>query len=354
MRLQLTPRWSGHGHGHRPDRRYPGHADHRHRQGLRRRRAPGLGDHPDAGHRHRSRAWPAREAERERRSRDRHARRPSQTVGQQLSFPRRRRALRYTVSKYVGVSTSPSAASAAAPAQRQAARRRGGRVRRHAAARTTRRGQALWAGRIDVLGDPALATDVNASEFYLWSSTRAGVDWSISPAGLSSNGYNGHVFWDAETWMYPSLLAQHPDLAAGMNNYRFDRLGGRAGARRGDRLRRRALPVGERARRHRADPAAGVGQQRGPLRAAHHRRRGAGAVAVLPGHRRPGLARRPRLAGIVAGSPVLGRPGDAGAGGSYHINGVTGPDEENPNVNDEAYTNVAAARHCEPPPRQPT
>ncbi len=44
------------------------------------------------------------------------------------------------------------------------------------------------------------------------------------PAGLSSNDYNGHIFWDAETWMYPSLLAQHPDLAAGINNYRFDRL----------------------------------------------------------------------------------------------------------------------------------
>src|SRR5581483_6145058 len=70
-----------------------------------------------------------------------------------------------------------------------------------------------------------LATDMNASEFYLWSSTRAGVDWSISPAGLSSNGYNGHIFWDAETWMYPSLLAMHPDIAAGVNRYRYDRLG---------------------------------------------------------------------------------------------------------------------------------
>ncbi|MGZ4165438.1 MAG: hypothetical protein ACXVFO_01835 [Solirubrobacteraceae bacterium] len=67
-----------------------------------------------------------------------------------------------------------------------------------------------------------MATDVNASEFYLWSNTRDGVDWSISPAGLSSNGYDGHIFWDAETWMYPSLLAQHPDLAAGMDAYRFD------------------------------------------------------------------------------------------------------------------------------------
>ena len=31
-----------------------------------------------------------------------------------------------------------------------------------------------------------------------------------------------------------------------------------------------------------------------------------------------------------------------GADGRYHIDGVTGPDEENPNVDDEAYTNVAA------------
>ncbi len=30
------------------------------------------------------------------------------------------------------------------------------------------------------------------------------------------------------------------------------------------------------------------------------------------------------------------------ADGGYHINGVTGPDEENPNVNDEAFTNVGA------------
>src|SRR6202012_1714451 len=83
---------------------------------------------------------------------------------------------------------------------------------------------ALWRGRIDVTGDRTLATDVNASEFYLWSSTRSDQDWSISPAGLSSNGYDGHIFWDAETWMFPSLLAQHPALAREMEGYRFDRL----------------------------------------------------------------------------------------------------------------------------------
>ena len=32
----------------------------------------------------------------------------------------------------------------------------------------------------------------------------------------------------------------------------------------------------------------------------------------------------------------------AGSGGSFHIHHVTGPDEENPNVNDEAFTNAGA------------
>lgn len=48
--------------------------------------------------------------------------------------------------------------------------------------------------------------------------------WSPSPAGLSSAGYGGHVFWDTETWMSPSLLAQDPDLAAAVLRYRSDRL----------------------------------------------------------------------------------------------------------------------------------
>ena len=29
--------------------------------------------------------------------------------------------------------------------------------------------------------------------------------YSLSPGGLASNAYNGHTFWDCETWMYPSL-----------------------------------------------------------------------------------------------------------------------------------------------------
>jgi trehalose/maltose hydrolase-like predicted phosphorylase len=42
--------------------------------------------------------------------------------------------------------------------------------------------------------------------------------------GLSSQGYNGHIFWDSELWMYPTLLALQPDMAKSCLDYRSDRL----------------------------------------------------------------------------------------------------------------------------------
>jgi len=42
--------------------------------------------------------------------------------------------------------------------------------------------------------------------------------------GLSGLGYNGHVFWDTELWMYPALLVMRPELAKSMMEYRFQRL----------------------------------------------------------------------------------------------------------------------------------
>jgi trehalose/maltose hydrolase-like predicted phosphorylase len=145
-----------------------------------------------------------------------------QSVGQQLTFPVTP-GTTYTLTKYVGVVTSHDTANPASAAQSQessaASTGLGGLLSENDAAWS-----ALWAGRVDILGNDTLATDVNASQFYLWATARAGVDWSVSPAGLSSNGYAGHIFWDAETWMYPSLLAQHPDIAAGINAYRYERL----------------------------------------------------------------------------------------------------------------------------------
>jgi trehalose/maltose hydrolase-like predicted phosphorylase len=38
--------------------------------------------------------------------------------------------------------------------------------------------------------------------------------------GLSSAGYYGHIFWDSDTWMFPSLLLTHTDVAHSLVAFR--------------------------------------------------------------------------------------------------------------------------------------
>jgi trehalose/maltose hydrolase-like predicted phosphorylase len=56
--------------------------------------------------------------------------------------------------------------------------------------------------------------------FYLLGSVREDLDNSAPPMGLSSAGYYGHIFWDADTFMFPALLILHPDLARPMEAFR--------------------------------------------------------------------------------------------------------------------------------------
>jgi trehalose/maltose hydrolase-like predicted phosphorylase len=82
----------------------------------------------------------------------------------------------------------------------------------------------LWDSDIQVAGDAKLQRQVRASFFWLLASVRDDTPWAPSPGGLSSDGYSGHVFWDNETWMYPSMLATEPGLAKQMLQYRVDRV----------------------------------------------------------------------------------------------------------------------------------
>jgi protein-glucosylgalactosylhydroxylysine glucosidase len=83
---------------------------------------------------------------------------------------------------------------------------------------------SLWKSDIVIEGDPQSQQDVHSMLYHLYSFVREGTAYSPSPMGLSGLGYNGHVFWDAELWMYPALLAMQPQLAKSMIEYRFQRL----------------------------------------------------------------------------------------------------------------------------------
>ncbi|MEL6942381.1 MAG: glycoside hydrolase family 65 protein, partial [Bacteroidota bacterium] len=82
----------------------------------------------------------------------------------------------------------------------------------------------LWQSDIIVDGDLEAQRAIRFAVYHLYSFARAGTAYSLSPMGLSGLGYNGHVFWDTEIWMYPPLLLLQPDIARSILEYRFERL----------------------------------------------------------------------------------------------------------------------------------
>jgi trehalose/maltose hydrolase-like predicted phosphorylase len=82
----------------------------------------------------------------------------------------------------------------------------------------------LWKSDIVIEGDAQSQQDVHSMLYHLYSFSREGTALSPSPMGLSGLGYNGHVFWDTELWMYPAVLVLHPEIAKSMLEYRFKRL----------------------------------------------------------------------------------------------------------------------------------
>ena len=82
----------------------------------------------------------------------------------------------------------------------------------------------LWESDILIDGDPQAQQDIRSMLYHLYSFTRENTDISPSPMGLSGLGYNGHVFWDTEIFMFPPLLLLHPEMAKSMIEYRYRRL----------------------------------------------------------------------------------------------------------------------------------
>ena len=82
----------------------------------------------------------------------------------------------------------------------------------------------LWKSDIVIEGDDQSQQDIHSMLYHLYSFVREGTDMSPSPMGLSGLGYNGHVFWDTELWMYPSILVLHPEMAKSLVEYRYQRL----------------------------------------------------------------------------------------------------------------------------------
>jgi trehalose/maltose hydrolase-like predicted phosphorylase len=243
----------------------------------------------------------------------------------------------YEVSKVVGFATSLDASRPARVARRSAA---GAPPPAAILAESAAAWRRLWASDIVLPGRPVLQRRVRAAKFYLLASARSEVDWSISPVGLSAGGYNNHVFWDAETWMYPALLAQHPTEASTVVDYRYRT---RAGAR------RNARRTGYAGRRY-AWESALTGDEVTPTWAETGRLEQHITADVALAQWQHFLATGDRRWLRTRGWPVIRGAADfwasraePGSDGRFHISNVEGPDEQNWPVDDSVYVNSTAA-----------
>jgi trehalose/maltose hydrolase-like predicted phosphorylase len=253
----------------------------------------------------------------------------------------------YDFTKYVGIDTALTSqapeASALGASQNAAQRKWSGVLDEHANAWSD-----LWQSDITVGNQPDLQDWIRANLYDLWSSIRAGADDSISPVGLSSDNYAGLIFWDAETWMYPSLLLMHPNLAESVIELRRKTLPG---------ARHNASKYGYQNADHPLStfyPWNGAGT--GDLDQECHswnpphcltqiHLQGDIALAVWQYYLATGdeawlSSHWPILQGVAQFWAVRAT---ANGDGSYSINNVAGPDEYSNGVNDGVFTNAGAA-----------
>jgi trehalose/maltose hydrolase-like predicted phosphorylase len=246
----------------------------------------------------------------------------------------------YTVTKYVGIATATDSRNphhvALSTSRREAHLGYAG-LRRGSDAAWAR----LWRSDIVVSGDARLQRQVRASFFALLASVRQDTPWAPSPGGLSSDGYNGHVFWDSETWMYPSLLATEPAIARESLEYRFDRL---------DAARANARQTGWKGARFPWESALRGSEETPAFANTGKLEIHVNADIALAVHQywlatgdRRWLATRgwPILRGIAEyyTSRVTKR-----SDGTYSIRNVIPPDEYAEGVDDSVYTNMSAAQ----------
>ena len=76
----------------------------------------------------------------------------------------------------------------------------------------------LW--RSDILvGGGELQRTIHSDLFYLLENSTVDTAWPVGACGFSSH-YFGHVFWDNDLWVFPSLLLLHPARAKSLIQFR--------------------------------------------------------------------------------------------------------------------------------------
>ncbi|HWK25506.1 MAG TPA: glycosyl hydrolase family 65 protein [Solirubrobacter sp.] len=214
---------------------------------------------------------------------------------------------------------------------------------------------AYWeSADVELDGDGELQQAVRFALFHTLQAGARAERRAIPAKGLTGPGYDGHAFWDTETFVLPLLTHTHPDAVRDALRWRQSTLPAARERAEALRLQGAAFPWrtirGEECSAYWPAGTAAFHVNADIADAAIRYLRATGDDAFEAGTGLELLVETARL------WRSLGHHDHAGA---FHIDGVTGPDEYSAVVDDNVYTNLmaeqnlrvaadVAARHPEP------
>jgi alpha,alpha-trehalose phosphorylase len=193
---------------------------------------------------------------------------------------------------------------------------------------------------VELEGDPELQQAVRFALFHTLQASARGEQRAIAAKGLTGPGYDGHTFWDTESFVLPVLTYTAPHVVADALSWRSLTL---------DLAKQRAKQLGLRGaafpwRTIRGQECSGYW----PAGTAAFHINADIADAVVRYQAASGddaFERRVGLELLVETARLWRSLGHYDAAGHFRVHGVTGPDEYSAIANNNVYTNLMAQRN---------
>ena len=199
----------------------------------------------------------------------------------------------------------------------------------------------FWAGAdVELDGDPEVQQAVRFALFHVMQAGARAEGRPIAAKGLTGPGYDGHAFWDTETFVLPALTYTMPHAAADALRWRRSILGSARARAHELGLAGAALPWrtinGEECSAYWPAGTAGFHVNADVADA---------VVRYLDATGDTAFEREVALELLVESARLWHSLGHHDHDGTFRIDGVTGPDEYSALADNNVYTNLMAAQN---------